>query len=342
MTTELITKPPVKISLELAPASFARVKTMVQSMEGEEEEMRYQPYVPEPVARVDALYSLHYFSFRRGYAFPGEKHDFWELVYADIGGATIGNEGESFPLAPGQCFLHAPNAFHTICANLAPECSLFVMAFASESQALRALCRGVHALNTEGKRLIRRILIEGDALCGPVLDISDLEALALSESAPPGSGQVIVLNLELLLIQLLRGECDGLKRAPVTDEQGMQSLVEAAERLMRDHPDGSLHMEDVCRHVGVGPTTLKRLFRQCRETGVMERYQRLRLEEACRRLRTGRMNVSEVAYELGYSSLPAFSRQFKARLGIAPREYMRAVDDRAPRRPVDRESPSGL
>ena len=59
MTTELITQPPVKISLELAPASFARVKTMVQSMEGEEEEMRYQPYVPEPVARVDALYSLH-------------------------------------------------------------------------------------------------------------------------------------------------------------------------------------------------------------------------------------------------------------------------------------------
>ena len=318
MTTELITKPPVKISLELAPASFAQVKTMVQSMEGEEEEMRYQPYVPEPVARVDALYSLHYCSFRRGYAFPGEKHDFWELVYADIGGATIGNEGESFPLAPGQCFLHAPNAFHTICANLAPECSLFVMAFASESQALRALCRGVHALNTEGKRLIRRILIEGDALCGPVLDISDLEALALSESAPPGSGQVIVLNLELLLIQLLRGECDGLKRAPVTDEQGMQSLVEAAERLMRDHPDGSLHMEDVCRHVGVGPTTLKRLFRQCRETGVMERYQRLRLEEACRRLRTGRVNVSEVAYELGV--IPAFRRfRGSSRRGSASR-----------------------
>lgn len=304
--------------------------------------MRYQPYVPEAFARVDALYSLHYFNFRRGYAFPGERHDFWELVYADIGGATIGDEDRAFALAPGQCFLHAPNAFHTIHANLAPECSLFVMGFASESESLRVLSGSVHALNTEGKRLIRRILIEGDALCGPVLDISDQESLAPSRSAPLGSGQVIVLNLELLLIQLLRGERDSLKRAPVTDEQGMQSLVEAAESLMRDHPDGSLRMEDICRHVGVGPTTLKRLFRQCRETGAMERYQRLRLEEACRRLRTGRVNVSETAYELGYSSLPAFSRQFKARLGITPREYMRAVDDRAPRRPVDRDDPGEI
>ncbi len=25
--------------------------------------MRYQPYVPEAVVRVDALYSLHYFNF---------------------------------------------------------------------------------------------------------------------------------------------------------------------------------------------------------------------------------------------------------------------------------------
>ena len=96
--------------------------------------MRYQPYVPEAVVRVDALYSLHYFNFRRGYVFPGESHDFWELIYADIGGATIGDSDEGFPLAPGQCFLHAPNAFHTIKANLAPECSLFVIAFHREAR----------------------------------------------------------------------------------------------------------------------------------------------------------------------------------------------------------------
>ncbi len=294
--------------------------------------MHYQPYVPQNIVSIDALYSLHYFNFERNYVFPGESHDFWELVYADIGGATIGEDGHSFSLLPGECILHAPNAFHTIHANLAPKCSLFVISFASNSSALNLIPQGVHTLNTKEKRIIRQILLEGDALCGPVLDISDLEKMTLSENPPTGAGQVIVNNLELLLIQLLRAENQSPRRSAVTDGQGIQTMVDTVEAFMREHPDGSIHMEDICRHIGVGATTVKRLFRQCRESGVMERYQRIRLEEACRRLRTGSVNVSEVAYELGYSSLPAFSRQFHNMLGMTPREYMQTVDDRIPRK----------
>ena len=51
--------------------------------------MSYHPYYPERIMRVDALFSLHYFNFQQGYVFPGERHDFWELVYADIGGARF-------------------------------------------------------------------------------------------------------------------------------------------------------------------------------------------------------------------------------------------------------------
>ena len=117
------------------------------------------------------------------------------------------------------------------------------------------------------------------------------------------------------------------KRAPITEEQEMQSIVAAAESYMRSHLDGSIHMDDICKNIGVSRTTLKRLFRQCLNVGVMEHYQSLRLKEACRHLRTGRVNISQIAYELGYSSLPAFSRQFKQMLGITPREYTLMVND---------------
>ena len=48
--------------------------------------MAYHPYIPDRVVRITSLYSLHYFHFHEGYAFPGERHDFWELVYVDMGG----------------------------------------------------------------------------------------------------------------------------------------------------------------------------------------------------------------------------------------------------------------
>lgn len=293
--------------------------------------MPYQPYCPEQMIRVDTLYSLHYFNFRQGYVFPGEKHDFWELVYADMGGATIGDDDAEFPLGSGQCCLHAPNAFHTIHANLSPETNLFVMSFGCSCSQLNKLTQRVLSLNTECRRILRRILMEADDFCGPVLDISSLETLTPLPNAPFGSGQLIQLNLEMLLLLLLRQECDEseivTKRAPITEEQEMQSIVAAAEEFMRNHLDGSIRLDDVCKNIGVGKTTLKRLFRQCMQTGVMEHYQNLRLKEACRHLRTGRTNVSQIAYELGYSSLPAFSRQFKNTLGITPREYTLLVND---------------
>lgn len=302
--------------------------------------MLYQPYFPQSVIRVDALFSLHYFNFQKGYVFPGERHNFWELVYADVGGATIGDDNLELPLSPGQCYLYPPNAFHTIHANLAPEASLFVVSFQSNSALLGGLSRRVLTLNTECRRIIRRILMEAQLFCGPVLDITDQTVLVPSPNAPLGSGQIIALNLEFLLLLLLRLDQDSAeptpKRAPITEEQDMQSIVAAAESFMRSHLDGSIHLEDICRNIGVSGTTLKRLFRQRLNAGVMEHYQSLRLKEACRRLRTGRVNVSQVAYELGYSSLPAFSRQFKQMLGITPREYTLMVNDsiRSTRKPM--------
>lgn len=294
--------------------------------------MIYQAFQPQRSVRVDALYSLHYFNFEQGYIFPGERHEFWEMVYVDMGGASIGNNGIDHPLSPGQCFLHAPNAFHTIHASLSPQANLFVISFSSASRDLELLCSKPLVLNTECRRLVRRILMEAQEFCGPVLDITNQEMLTPSDCAPYGSGQVIQLNLELLLILLLRqelGEGDSsMKRAPITDDQDMQSIVAAAEAFMRSHLDGSIHLDDICKNIGVGRTTLKRLFRQCLSTSVMEHYQSLRLQEACRHLRTGRVNVSQVAYELGYSSLAAFSRQFKQILNITPREYIHSVNDK--------------
>ncbi len=261
--------------------------------------MIYQAYVPPKELQVDALYSLHYFTFRQGYIFPGERHDFWELVYIDMGGATLGNDASELPLRPGQCCIHAPNVFHTINANLAPQANLFVISFASSTPSLYSLCGRPLTLNTDCRRTIRRILAEAQSLCGPVLDISNQEMLVPSDDAPYASGQIITLNLELLLLLMLRQDRlqseAPIHRAPLTEDQDMQSIITAAEAYMMNHLDGSIRLEDICKNIGVGQTTLKRLFRQCLDVGVMEHYQSLRLKEACRHLRTGQVNISQVA-----------------------------------------------
>lgn len=46
---------------------------------------RFLPFQLENTVRIEQLYSLYYFCFAAGHVFPGEMHDFWELVYINSG-----------------------------------------------------------------------------------------------------------------------------------------------------------------------------------------------------------------------------------------------------------------
>ena len=111
----------------------------------------------------------------------------------------------------------------------------------------------------------------------------------------------------------------------MTDEKNAADVTNQLTALMRKHPDGSLRFEDICRASGMSPTALKACFRKYNHMGVMAYYQRLRIEEARRLLREGRLNVTQTAEALGYSSVHAFSRQFKRLIGITPLNYLKTV-----------------
>jgi AraC-like DNA-binding protein len=71
---------------------------------------------------------------------------------------------------------------------------------------------------------------------------------------------------------------------------------------------------------GVSMRTLQRRFASSASTTsstITEWLQRVRLREAYARLKRG-MRVKEVAYDLGYTQLSNFSRDFKKEYGITP------------------------
>lgn len=288
--------------------------------------LAYVPFVLEQVVRIRRLYSLYYFPFASGYVFPGEKHNFWEMVYLDRGEADIGAGERMLRLSPGQVIFHQPNEFHSIWANYASAPNIMVITFAAGAPCMRRFRGFSHTLDGQQRRLLQQLLEEAERCFGPLLD-SNSRMLPL-ETAPIGSQQLIGNYLEQLLILLLRGmEAEAPKQARpvVTQQHEAVELIERVMQFMRGRLDGSLRFEDILRAAGVGQTTLKQAFRQHAKTGVMACYQQLRLEEARRLLRTGRYNVTQTAEALGYPSIHAFSRQFVRVMGMTPGAYLRSV-----------------
>ncbi len=294
--------------------------------------MNYEPLKIERPLRVGRLYSLHYFQFAAGYIFPGEAHDFWEMVYIDRGEADIGAGNEIVRLREGQVFFHRPGEFHTILAGSTGP-NIMVLSFDGSLSPLRPLAHRVLLVAAPEKAILRQIIQEGEACFGPVLDISDQHRLIPLEGAPFAACQLIETYLTQLIILLVRGESHAQARMnavksaqqPLTGEEDASALTLRLAALMREHPDGSLTFEALCRHSGLCATALKSAFRRVNGMGVMEYYRRLRLEEARRLLREGRYNVTQTAEKLGYSSVNAFSRQFRALLDVTPTGYLKSV-----------------
>jgi AraC-like DNA-binding protein len=103
-------------------------------------------------------------------------------------------------------------------------------------------------------------------------------------------------------------------------------LARVMERLI-DRPGSPEDIGELARGTGASPRTLARLFRN--ETGMtLSQWKtRLRLVVSIERLERG-ASVSDVAFDLGYSSTSSFVFMFRSNMGFPPGALRAAGPDR--------------
>ena len=98
--------------------------------------------------------------------------------------------------------------------------------------------------------------------------------------------------------------------------------VKRAIQHLREKLDQPLDLAALAKEVGIAPHYLSR--RVSTETGeTLQRHlRRLRIERACEALDSGKMNVTEVALEVGYQSLSHFAKAFREETGQSPSKWL--------------------
>ena len=109
--------------------------------------MYYQPLTPRRPLQVREIYTVHYFEYTSACSFPGESHDFWELLYVDRGELQVTAGERTCRLGRGRLIFHAPGEFHALSAvGVAPD--LVVVSFRCDSPDM-AHFRGLTAEERE-------------------------------------------------------------------------------------------------------------------------------------------------------------------------------------------------
>ena len=105
-------------------------------------------------------------------------------------------------------------------------------------------------------------------------------------------------------------------------EQKKSSQVLDAIKYIRTHLTASLTVSDVSRAVLSSESKLAMLFKREVGNSVAWYIEDLVMSEAQNMLASGTLSVGEISERLGFCDQFYFSRRFKKRFGISPREYV--------------------
>lgn len=285
---------------------------------------------------IDELVTVHYFEYDSDFSFPGEVHNFWELLYVDKGEVEVIAGETAQILRKGQIIFHKPMEFHSLRALGVNAPNLVVVSFDCHSPAMRFFNDRVMQADNFERDMLGRIIEEANQSfpAGPLAD-PDLRQLELKEELPFGALQMIKLCLEMMLLHLIREQGPGKSSAAV--QRVSSSIQEVAGDDVFSKVAGYLEqnircritLDQVCRDNLCGRSYLQKVFREKTGGGVMEYFGKMKLEAAKREIREGKRNFTEISGELGYASIHYFSRHFKKVTGMTPTEYASSVKIRS-------------
>jgi len=153
---------------------------------------------------------------------------------------------------------------------------------------------------------------------------SRLEALLqqlLAEAAWPQEGHALILEwlARAVLMLLVRGQAE--HRLADQSGRGDFALYTRFRAAVEQRYKEQWQVERYARLLQVTPVRLNRLCLRIAGQSAFALAQERLLREACRQLTYLPSSIATIAYELGFQDPAYFSRLFKKRFGLTPKEY---------------------
>jgi AraC-like DNA-binding protein/quercetin dioxygenase-like cupin family protein len=289
---------------------------------------QYTKTVIKEEISIKSIVTVHYFEFGKNYTFKGEKHDFWELVYVDRGEIDVMADTLNYKLNQGEIIFHKPNEFHNVWANGKIAPNLVIISFYCKSKSIDFFKGKILNVSDKEKDNLAIIISEAKNTYSSPLDDATLKKLVKSSNIKFGSEQILKINLELMLISLIRRdkykEAIG-KLSTTVKQRSDEDLIHKIICFLEENVYNNISFNDVCHKFSQSKTNLKVLFKSKMGMGVMDYFRNLKIELAKKLIREEAYNFTQISALLGYSTVHYFSRYFKKSTNMTSSEYANSV-----------------
>lgn len=132
-------------------------------------------------------------------------------------------------------------------------------------------------------------------------------------------------DVAILISKAFGIDFDRTVQSPFIIFQGQKTheddTVKQAQEYIEKNFEEKITVDQLADTFAVGRRSLERRFKKATCNTVTEYIQRVKIEAAKKDLETGRKNVLEVMYDVGYSDVKAFRSIFRKITGLSPIEY---------------------
>ncbi|NQT59803.1 MAG: helix-turn-helix domain-containing protein [Bacteroidetes bacterium] len=260
--------------------------------------------------------------------FPLHSHDFTELVIILSGSGIHFTEGAEYRVMPGDVFVIESGFSHGF-KNL-DNLRLYNIIFAP--QILKQVfidiqqMPGYHAVFTVEPKFRdihefeSRLQLSRDQLqyCEQLISRLNTE-LVYTDSANGNRALALAYFIELV-VYLSRI----YTQVHVDGSRGVMRMAELFA-FLQTHLDRSITIDEISARSNMSPSTLHRAFHRTVQCSPIEYHLQLRIDHALNLLKHSRLSISQVSEASGFSDSNYFSRQFRKRVGMSPREYKKST-----------------
>lgn len=106
-------------------------------------------------------------------------------------------------------------------------------------------------------------------------------------------------------------------------------LMEKVMKVINDNlAEPTLDVEMLAKSVGLSRVHLYRKLKALTNLSTRDFIRNIRIQQAAKLLQDKRMNISDIAYSVGFNNLAHFSNSFKEQFGVSPKEYMQKFGEK--------------
>lgn len=130
-----------------------------------------------------------------------------------------------------------------------------------------------------------------------------------------------ILNTRIKLIERFKNDAF-VSVSEVTHTESDKLFIEKLTAIIKNNiSDPDLDVTFLIREMGISRSLMHLKLKSLVDCSATEFVRSIRLREAVKLISNGKFNISEAAYETGFSSPTYFTRRFKEYYGKSPREY---------------------